>query len=580
MITKKGISASPGVAIGPALVLDTEEYRIPRRHIQSSEAQAQVKTLDGALEASRQEIRDLRDGVSRKLGEQTADIFRFHEALLADKSLRAAVVTMIEQQLQTAASAFVQEMSKKQKIFRAVPDPYLKDRVRDLVDIEKRVLRHILGRAREDITKLTEPVVVIAHDITPSQAIGLDREHVLGFVTNVGGQTSHMAIIARMMGIPCVVALSDVTSDVTGGETVIIDGTKGIVVVNPDAETVARYEAQREEYKQQTRELENIRDLPSVTRDKIAIRLLSNIELADETRNAMESGAEGVGLYRTEFLFLGSERVPSEDHQYEVFRTAIRHARGKPVVIRTIDLGADKLMASQGAQHDNNPDLGLRSIRFCLQHLDMFKTHLRAILRAGSEGDVRIMFPMITTLLELRQAKATLNDVIEDLEEDGIAFRRDIPVGIMVETPAVALLAPSFVKEVSFMSIGTNDLTQYTLAVDRSNERVGYLYTPHNPAVLKLIREVVQAANKAQITVNLCGEMAGEPMYTELLIGLGLRQLSMAPKDIPEIKRLVRSTTIKRCEAVARKVMRFDGDRQVHNFLHKSLEELRREHRA
>lgn len=580
MITKKGISASPGVAIGPALVLDTEEYRIPRRHIQSSEAQAQVKTLDGALEASRQEIRDLRDGVSRKLGEQTADIFRFHEALLADKSLRAAVVTMIEQQLQTAASAFVQEMSKKQKIFRAVPDPYLKDRVRDLVDIEKRVLRHILGRAREDITKLTEPVVVIAHDITPSQAIGLDREHVLGFVTNVGGQTSHMAIIARMMGIPCVVALSDVTSDVTGGETVIIDGTKGIVVVNPDAETVARYEAQREEYKQQTRELENIRDLPSVTRDKIAIRLLANIELADETRNAMESGAEGVGLYRTEFLFLGSERVPSEDHQYEVFRTAIRHARGKPVVIRTIDLGADKLMASQGAQHDNNPDLGLRSIRFCLQHLDMFKTHLRAILRAGSEGDVRIMFPMITTLLELRQAKATLNDVIEDLEEDGIAFRRDIPVGIMVETPAVALLAPSFVKEVSFMSIGTNDLTQYTLAVDRSNERVGYLYTPHNPAVLKLIREVVQAANKAQITVNLCGEMAGEPMYTELLIGLGLRQLSMAPKDIPEIKRLVRSTTIKRCEAVARKVMRFDGDRQVHNFLHKSLEELRREHRA
>ncbi|MBW7904318.1 MAG: phosphoenolpyruvate--protein phosphotransferase [Phycisphaerae bacterium] len=580
MITKKGISASPGVAIGPALVLDTEEYRIPRRTITAAEAPAQVRVLDAALEASRQEISDLREAAARKLGEQTADIFRFHEALIADKTLRAAVTALIEQQHYSAAYAFVQEMSKRQRVFRAVPDPYLKERVRDLVDIEKRVLRHILGRAREDITKLSEPVVIVAHDIMPSTALQLDREHILAFATNVGGQTSHTAIIARGLGIPAVVALNDLTADVSGGETVIIDGMHGIVVANPDAETVARYEAQRDQHKRQTLELRGIRDLPSVTRDKTAIRLLSNIELADETRNALDSGAEGVGLYRTEFLFLASERVPTEDQQYEAFRAAVRHARGKSVVIRTVDLGADKLMASMGPQHDQNPDLGLRSLRFCLQHLDMFKTHLRAILRAAAEGDVRVMFPMITTLLELRQAKATLNDVMEDLEEDGVPFRRDIPIGIMVETPAAALLASSFAKEVAFMSIGTNDLTQYTLAVDRANERVAYLYSPHNPAVLKLIREVVQAANKAQVAVNLCGEMAGEPLYCELLVGLGLRQLSMAPKDIPEVKRIVRSTTIKRCEAVARKVMRFDGERQVHNFLHKSLEELRREHRA
>jgi phosphotransferase system enzyme I (PtsI) len=580
MITKKGISASPGVAIGPALVLDTEEYRIPRRTIAAAEAPAQVRVLEAALEASRQEISDLRDAAARKLGEQTADIFRFHEALIADKTLRAAVGALIEQQHYSAAYAFVQEMSKRQRVFRAVPDPYLKERVRDLVDIEKRVLRHILGRAREDITKLSEPVVIVAHDIMPSTALQLDREHILAFATNVGGQTSHTAIIARGLGIPGVVALNDLTADVSGGETVIIDGIHGIVVANPDAETIARYEAQRDQHKRQTLELRGIRDLPSVTRDKVAIRLLSNIELADETRNALDSGAEGVGLYRTEFLFLASERVPTEDQQYEAFRAAVRHARGKSVVIRTVDLGADKLMASMGPQHDQNPDLGLRSLRFCLQHLDMFKTHLRAILRAAAEGDVRIMFPMVTTLLELRQAKATLNDVMEDLEEDGVPFRRDVPIGIMVETPAAALLAASFVKEVAFMSIGTNDLTQYTLAVDRANERVAYLYSPHNPAVLKLIREVVQVANKAQVAVNLCGEMAGEPLYCELLVGLGLRQLSMAPKDIPEVKRIVRSTTIKRCEAVARKVMRFDGDRQVHNFLHKSLEELRREHRA
>ncbi len=578
MITKKGINASPGVAIGPALVLDTEEYRIPRRTIDPAQVPVEIRRLDAALETSREEVADLRVAAARKLGEKSSAIFAFHEEFIADKRLRNAVVELIEKYRYTAAYAFGQEMNRRQRMFRNVSDAYLKERVRDLFDIEKRVLRHILGRAREDIARLSEPVVIVAHDISPSQAIQLDRSHILGFALNVGGQTSHTAIIARMLGIPAVVALNDITSDIAGGETIVIDGTHGIVIADPDEQTVERYRQRQREYREFEAQLAELRDLPPITQDGERIELLANIELAAETRMAVDVAADGVGLYRTEFLFLGTDRAPSEEQQYEIFRSAVRHARGKPLTIRTMDLGAEKMadyLRDYGAvHHEHNPVLGLRSLRYCLTHLDLFKTHLRAILRAAVDGDVRIMFPMITTVLELRQAKSTLHDVMEDLEEDGIPFNRDIPVGMMVETPAAALLASAFAREVAFFSIGTNDLTQYTLAVDRSNERVAHLYSPHNPAVLKLVRDVIQAGRRTGVPVAMCGEMAGSPIYTELLLGLGLRQLSMAPKEIPEIKRIVRRTSIKRCQAIARKVMRFDADRQVVNFLRDKLREI------
>jgi len=574
MITKKGIGASPGVAIGPALVLDTEAYRIPRRTVDPAQVPREIQKLDAALEASRQEVIELRLATARKLGPKTAGIFAFHEGLIADPLLRKRVVDLIEAQRYTAAHAFSQEMGRRQRDFRAVTDPYLRDRVRDLYDIEKRVLRHILGKQREDIAKLTEPVIVVAHDLTPTQAVSFDREHILAFVTDVGGATSHTAIIARMRGIPAAVGLNDITNDVSGGQTLVIDGKHGLVIVEPDAETVEQFRARQRENLAFERKLAALRDLPAVTQDDVRVTLLANIEMPEEAREAMECGAEGVGLYRTEFLFLADSRNPTEEQQYQVFRGAVRHARGKPITIRTVDLGAEKISPHLDSQHDHNPVLGLRSLRYCLQHLDMFKSHLRSILRAAVEGDVRIMFPMITTLMELRQARATLADVMEDLEEDGLPYRRDIPIGIMVETPAAALQAAAFAREVSFLSIGTNDLTQYTMAVDRANERVAHLYAPHSPAVLYLIREIVRAARRAKVTVNLCGEMAGEPLYCELLLGLGLRQLSMAPKDIPEIKKIIRSTTIKRCEALAARVLRFDADREVANFLRDKLREI------
>jgi phosphotransferase system enzyme I (PtsI) len=567
MITKKGINASPGVAIGPALVLDTEEYRIPHRTIDPSQLAGQIYNLDLALEASRQEVSELRGAAARKLGDKTAIIFAFHEQFIADPKLRDSVRELIERRYFTAAYAFGQVMNERQRQFRNVADPYLKERVRDLYDIERRVLRHILGRTREDMTRLSEPVIVVANDLTPSQAVSLDRRHVLGFAINVGGQTSHTAIIARMLGIPAVVALSDITADVAGGETLIVDGTNGIVVANPDPETVERYRVQRREHERLETRLRRLRDEPAITRDGVKIHLLANIEVPEETHEAIQCGAEGIGLYRTELLFLSSPRVPTEAQQYEAFREVMRAADGRPVVIRTLDLGADKLASPLGPHRDHNPALGLRSLRYCLLHLDMFKIHLRAILRASVDGDLRIMFPMISTVMELRQAKATLADVMEDLEEEGLPFRRDVKVGMMVETPAAALMAGAFAREASFLAIGTNDLTQYTLAVDRANERVAHLFCSHNPAVIKLIHQVLRATRGRRVEVSLCGEMGGSPVYCQLLLGLGLRRLSMAPKDIAGIKQVVRATTIERCQEIARKVSRFDAERQVLNFL-------------
>ncbi len=567
MITKKGISASPGVAIGPALVLDTEEFRIPRRTIHPSQVGSEIRILDAALAASGQEVNELRTATARKLGDDTSAIFEFHERFIADPRLRETVVGHIEKSLFTAAYAFSHELSRRQKAFRAVPNAYIKERVHDLYDIERRVLRHILGRTREDIARLSEPVVIVAHDITPSQAVQFDARHILAFALNAGGQTSHMAIIARRFGTPTVVGLTDVTAEVSGGDTLIVDGTHGIVIKDPDPATIEAYRAKQKDYERFEASLRELRDAPAVTKDGVRVDLWANIEAADEALSAFEVGAEGIGLYRTEFLFLAGERIPTEEQQYEAFSEAARAANGRPVTLRTLDLGADKMAESLGVARDPNPVLGLRSLRYCLLNLDLFKTHLRAMLRASTAGDVRIMFPMVTTLMELRQAKATLGDVMEDLEEEGIPFQRDIPIGIMIETPSAALLADALAREVSFISIGTNDLTQYTLAVDRANERVAHLYSPANPAVLRLLRQVFMAARRRDVHVSLCGEMAGAPLFTLLLLGLGLRTFSMAPKDIPKVKQMVRFTSLAECRRIAQRVLRFDSDRQVLNFL-------------
>jgi phosphotransferase system enzyme I (PtsI) len=569
MEIKKGIPVSPGVATASAVVLDAEEYRILRRTVPPNEVEHEKGHVDMALSAARQEVEELRDRTAERLGHETAAIFDFHLGVLTNESFRQKLLDSVDSNGYTAAYAVSQVMHEYQRRFLDMQDPLFSDRVKDVYDIEKRLLRHLLGHTREDLQHLTEPVVVIAHDLTPSQTAQLDRSKVLGFVTDAGGLTSHTAILARSLGIPAVVGLNDITTTVSGGDLVIIDGSRGLVICQPDAETQQEYKQTGERLIEFGHELDELRDLPAVTLDNERVELLGNIEFPHEVPTCLARGAEGIGLYRTEFLYLRGEGEPSEADHYDAYRDAIKAVDSKPIVIRTLDLGADKYTHRPGDDPDRerNPFLGLRSIRFSLAHVEIFKAQLRAILRASVLGDVAVMFPLITKVTELRQAKWILAEAMEDLDDDGVPYRKDIPVGIMVETPSAVAIAPRLAKEVDFFSIGTNDLIQYTLAVDRANERVASLFTGADPAVIRFVRDVIRSAARRDVGCCLCGEMAGDPMFALLLLGLGLRKFSMAPNDIPEIKQVIRRVTIAQAEKVARKVLSMESDREIQNYL-------------
>ena len=442
-----------------------------------------------------------------------------------------------------------------------------------MYDVERRVLHHLIGQKHEDLAHLTSDVVVIAHDLLPSQTAALDRVHVKGFATDVGGRTSHTAIVARAMGIPAVVGLGNLTGEVNGGDTVIIDGGRGMVIINPDPEQRVEYRADAAKLIVIETELAQLADLPAETTDGYRVTVQANIEAVEDVAEALRKGAQGIGLYRTEFLYLSIQREPTEADHYAAYAAALQAVGGRPLVIRTLDLGADKYTPAQAANPERNPFLGDRSIRMCLHDIPMFKRQLRAIMRVSVLGDVRVMFPMICTLMELRQAKMVLNDVMEELEDEGQPFNASIPVGMMIEVPSAAIMADQFAREVNFFSIGTNDLIQYTLAVDRTNERVAGLFCPAHPAVLKLVRDTIRSGQRNGIGVSVCGEMAGDPLYTLLLLGLGLTTFSMNGPDIPEVKKIIRMTTLEHAKQVARRVMSFDSERQVMHFLR---EETRR----
>jgi phosphotransferase system enzyme I (PtsI) len=413
--------------------------------------------------------------------------------------------------------------------------------------------------------------LVLAHNLTPSETLNLDPQFVRGFVTEVGGPGSHTAILAEPLGIPAVVGTGPFLAEVSGGDLVIIDGDHGLVILHPDEETVARYRHEAEELRTLAARLETLRDLPAETSDGVRVDLLGNIELPDEVDQCIKRGADGVGLYRTEFLYLGAQTEPDEEQQFTAYSRVVRTMGDRPVTIRTFDLGADKVPHLPRPEDERNPFLGNRSIRLALRNLPMFRRQLRAILRASVLGNVRIMFPLISTLLEFRKAKMVLADVMEDLEERGVPFRANLPVGMMVEVPSAVMMIDQFADEVDFLSIGTNDLIQYTLAVDRSNKDVVGLYNAADPAVLKLILRTIQAGARKPIPVNLCGQMSGSPLYTMLLLGLGLRQFSVTWRAIPEIKKVCRSVTIEQCEAVARHAMSMEHAREIKAYLRKEL---------
>ncbi len=574
MEIKKGIAVSPGISIAESLIIDSEDYRIPRRPIKPSQRMLEIQRTRNAFKDAIAELSKFESAHVQSEGGKIKDIFAVHLRFLHDRSLRRKVTDLIHSDLVTAEYAVSTVLREIASHFAKVRDAYISERAADIYDIERRLLRQLLGKKRENVGHLTKEVVVVTRELSPTQTAGFDRKFVKGIASDAGGRTSHAAIVARSLGIPAVVALEDLTEYISVGDTVIVDGNRGIVIVNPDQQTIRQYEEYSKEFTDLGHRLDAIRQKPAVTRDGIEITLLGNIEFPNEAEVVLEKGGAGIGLYRTEFLYLNTDSEPTEQDHYEAYAKTVRVFADKPVVIRTLDLGADKYTQSKRFAPEPNPFLGLRSIRFCLQNLTMFKKQLRAILRASVLGQVKIMFPLITNRQELMQAKMILHDVMEDLDEESIPYNRDIPVGIMIETPSAALTAYSLATDVDFFSIGTNDLTQYTLAVDRGNELVSMLYSTVDPAVLRLIRNVIQDAHKAQVDLSVCGEMASEPEYIMLLMGLGVRTISIASPMIPEIKQIIRSVTMEYCNKVARKVLGMDSERQISAYLRNAARKI------
>ena len=572
---RKGIAVAPGVVIKEAFVLESEGYRIPRHLITEDDIPKELVRLGEAITSARKEIEELETDTSKKLGSQVGTIFATHKLMLQDENLKQEFIENIKKNNFSAEYAVSLALRVYVRKFQDVTDPYLSARVGDIFDIEKRLLRNLLGEQREELENLTKEVVVIAHDLSPSQIASLDTTKVKGFVTDLGGRTSHSAIVARALGVPAVVGLGTATVDVFGGDLVILDGNRGVVIFRPDEKTLKKYlTIEKSFHVFEERLTSELKDLPAVTLDGREVAILGNIEFPREIGASLSHGASGIGLYRTEFLYLGSKNIPTEEEHFNAYTQSIQELGNKPIIIRTVDLGGDKFFPVDNNKEDN-PFLGCRSIRYCLENVTIFKSQLRAILRASAFGNVKILFPLISSLQELQKAKDVLKEVKEELNHKGIDFDQNIELGIMIEVPSAVMLADILAKEVDFFSLGTNDLIQYTLAIDRSNEKVAHLYSPAHPAILRLLKMAIKAAEDNNIRIGICGEMGGEIEYSILLLGLGLREFSVAPAMIiPEVKKIIRSVTFERAKEVAETVCSFNDPAETTKYLRDMAREI------
>lgn len=576
MLTRTGIAVSPGVAISPAMLFGSQGFRIPQRFVSVDAVDSEVSRFRTSVEAVSTALDENERVAREQLGEQYAAIFSAHRMMLRDPRLNEEIETLVRTKCFSPEFAASRVLRNYARTLQNLGNTYLAERAADVFDLEKRLLKVLLGEQRPELSHLTEPVVVLAHNLTPGETANLNRDFVKGFATEAGGHTSHTAILAGALEIPAVVGIGKFLADVSAGDVVIIDGNRGEVIIDPDDATIARYQDSERRRETESARLAALNTFEARTNDGVRIQVLGNIEFPQEVAHCAKRGADGIGLYRTEFLYLGSDHEPTEDEHYDAYCRVIQEMGDHPVVIRTLDLGADKIPGDieEFRTKADNPALGLRSIRLSLRHLGQFKTQLRAILRASVHGDIRIMFPLVTTLLELRRARMILADVIEDLEEEKIEFRKDLPVGMMVEVPAAALQAHHFAREVDFFSIGTNDLIQYALAVDRAEPSVASLYRAGDPSILQLIRMVVDAGQAEGIPVTVCGQMSSDPKFIPLLLGLGIRNVSVTPISVPEIKDVVRNCSIEDAEEVAAHAMSLDVARDVENFLKTELNRL------
>ncbi len=547
-----GIPASPGIAVGPVHLLRWEIPEIRHRIIPDDAIPTEIARLRSAITRAQERLAQIRDRVEKSTGPQEAAIFDVQRSMLDDSDLLGAVEALIRQNL-AAEKAFEIVMFEWGQKFSRSPHAMLREKVGDLKDVEIRVLLLLLDLPDHDPVDLPKGAnaILVTYDLTPSLTVQLDRESIAGIATDAGTRTSHVAILARSLGLPAIVGLRVATHQLTGRETAILDGSTGLLAINPSAADLVSYRERARQEQLAEAELLHLSNLASETTDGVRIILRANVDLPDEAELAATSGAEGVGLMRTEFLVVGRATMPDEEEQYRAYTRVVKAFDGRPVVIRTFDIGGDKLPTG-GFPTEANPFLGWRAIRMCLDQPEMFGTQLRALLRAAVHGDVRIMLPLVVTVDEVRAARDLLDQAARDLEARGVEFRRDVPLGVMIETPAAAVVADTFAKDVAFFSIGTNDLVQYTLAVDRGNANLASRFTPLHPAVLKLIHRTVSTAQQHGLDVAVCGEMASQPLMAFALIGLGVRQLSVAPRSVQLVKRIVRSISVKVAEEAAK----------------------------
>ena len=571
---KKGINASPGIAIARAIVYVKQELTVVQQSI--DDVQAELDRFNAAVAKSKDQLNTLKEKTASEMSEEEAAIFDAHSMFLEDPEFVGAITQSVENDKINAEAATKAVVDQFYAMFDAMDDPYFKGRAADIQDVGDRLLRNLMGIEIMDISHLDEDAVIVAEDLAPSDTATMDKVHVKGFATDIGSRTSHTAIMARSLEIPAILGLQDITKTAKTGEIIIVDGSTGEAIVDPTDEELAEYKEKQKAFEAYMAELAELKDQDAETTDGHKVKVVANIGSPKDVEGVVRNGGKGVGLYRSEFLYMNSDEMPTEDKQFAAYKTVIEQFKdGEGVIIRTLDIGGDKKLPYLPLEEEMNPFLGLRAIRLCLSKPDMFKTQLRAILRASAFGKTRVMFPMIGNVGEVRQAKAILKECMQELDAEGVDYDHDLEMGIMVEIPSAAITADIIADEVDFFSIGTNDLCQYTLAVDRMNQNVSYLYDPLHPAILRLVKNVItQSHNKPGKFTGMCGEMAGDPVAALILLGLGLDEFSMSASSIPQVKKIIRSVSLEQAKAVADKAMTMQTGAEIRQYVQDTLKEL------